>query len=164
MSVKRLAETLGELGDIVEAAGAKKVADGLRTIRGLFERDADRNANEALEELRSVLASEKSTLRLTYLKRLNEAGTDAAKFDAVAKELEQSKQMGKEDIDSIAHDFTGGRKKWPSRKAGIQALAASHASGFLDARHLGRERHILFVLASTPPMLRPNQSSNKEST
>jgi hypothetical protein len=41
---------------------------------------------------------------------------------------------------------------------------------FIDAWQLGAERHVLFVLgdvdrgASTPPILRPNQSSKREST
>jgi len=127
MSVKKLLESLDGLGAIVEAAGAKKAADGLRTLKGLFGGDSNRPAAEALDELRDVLDSEKLAERGAYLKRLVDAGTDEVKFNSAIDELEKDKRMGKEGVDAIAHGFTGGRTKWPSRKAAIEALRKKFA-------------------------------------
>lgn len=127
MSVKKLLESLDGLGAIVEAAGAKKAADGLRALKGLFGADSNRPAAEALDELRGILDSEKQVDRGAYLKRLIDAGTDDVKFNAAIDELDKDKRMDKEDVDAIAHGFTGGRTKWPSRKAAMEALRKKFA-------------------------------------
>ena len=35
--------------------------------------------------------------------------------------------MGKDDVDAIAHAFTGGRVKWSSRKAAVEAIRKKFA-------------------------------------
>jgi hypothetical protein len=127
MSVKKLLASLSGLGAIVEAAGAKKAAEGLRALKGLFVGESDRPAAEALDELRNVLNAEKPAEREAYVKRLVDAGSDDAKFNTTVDELQKDKRMDKEDVDAIAHAFIGGRTKWPSRKAAVEALRKKFA-------------------------------------
>ena len=122
MNVKGLLKALGALRGIVAAAGAKKAAEGVRTLEGLFQEGDERPVDQALGELRDILASEKLAARETYLKRLVDAGSDEAAFNAVHLELDKNKGISKEDADAIAHSFTGGRKSWRNRKGALDAI------------------------------------------
>src|SRR5262245_12639171 len=119
MNVKRLLESLDGISAIVGAAGAKKAADGLRALKGLFVGDVNSPAADAVDEIQKLLDTAKAAERDAYVEQLVAAGTDKSKFSAAYLVLQDDKRMGKEDVSAIAHRFTDGRKKWGSRKAAL---------------------------------------------
>lgn len=122
MIVKKLLESLQSLASVIEASGSKKSAEAVSTSANLLPSDDQRDASEALAELRQVLAEDNQRLRNTYVDRLHAAGTDEASFKLVYQDLSSDKLIGKGEADEIAHRFTGGRKKWSSRKAAVEAI------------------------------------------
>ena len=122
MIVKKLLESLQGLASVIETAGAKKHAQGLENLKGLFEGQEHRDTDEAIADLRKLLDDEKQRARGDYLKRLVDAKTDEAAFKSVHGELGRDPTISKEDADEIAHSYTGGRKKWATRKASLDAI------------------------------------------
>lgn len=99
----------------------------VRSLKRLFLTNDTRAAEQAIGELREIIAGQKLAQRKAYAKRLHDAHSDQGQFDAAVADLSADKQMNKEDVDAIAHSFVGGRLKWPSRKAGIEALRKKFA-------------------------------------
>jgi hypothetical protein len=128
MKIKRLLDALEGIAALIGAAGSKNAATDVRAIKGLLERDPERNVDDALNDLRQLLNSEKRLVAANYGKKLLEAATDKSTFDAVHSALEKDKSVDKETADAIAHDYintagdSNARKSWPNRKQAIVAI------------------------------------------
>ena len=122
MNVKKLLDSLTGIAGVLNAAGARRAANDVTSVKGLLPNDEQRDAKEALDDLRNLLEQEKRSNVSAYVKRLNEALTDEALFDCVHSDLAADKAIGKDEADDIAHEYTGGRKKWASRKAALEAI------------------------------------------
>ena len=122
MNVKQLLASLQGLAGVIEAAGAKKHASDLKSLEQIFDGQEDLEVGVALAELEKLLGDDKQRMRDEYLNRLVAAKTDEASFKAVHIEIERDQRVSKEDADAIAHSYTGGRRKWASRKASIEAI------------------------------------------
>lgn len=122
MIVKKLLDSLTGIASLLDAAGSKKVAADVRSSTQLFPANTAGNADQALAELRELLSQEKAALVQTYVARLNEAGTADEAFNSVYADLSADKLIGKNEADAVAHEYTGGRTSWPSRKAAVDAI------------------------------------------
>ena len=123
MKTKKLLDTIDDLSSVVEAAGAKKAAAGLRSLKALFSSSkADQEASDVLSDLRALMDEGTVVVSDSYLKRLSDAGTDQAAFNAAYGELQNDKRVDKSSANMIAHQYTKGRRAWPSRKAALEAI------------------------------------------
>ncbi len=122
MIVKKLIDAITGLGGILQAAGSNQAAEDVRSLRKVLPEDAQTDARHALADLRELLERAQTDLVDAYSKRLQDAGTDESAFDTVCGDLNKDKAIGKDEANAIAHQYTGGRKKWPSRKAALDAI------------------------------------------
>jgi len=76
-----------------------------------------------------------------YIQRLESAGTDRAVFDRVHAALGADKSVMKEDMDAIAHGYTGGRSKWPTRTAALEAVKIEYLErAYQEVKMVGVEK------------------------
>lgn len=122
MNLKRLRDIIADVAGIVGASGARQSAEDVRALTQALDGPDERAADEAIDELESLISQEERLRREAHIKRLLEAGTDKSSFEAVFAELKNDRRVLKEDADAIAHAYTKGRKKWPSRKAALDAI------------------------------------------
>ena len=122
MNIRKLLDTFDSVGAVVEAAGSKKAANGIRSLKGLFTGNLSRPADEGIDDLRGVLAADTLAARERHLKRLLEAKTDEALFRKAYEDVENDKRIAKDEMDAIAHNYTGGRRSWSSRRAALEAI------------------------------------------
>lgn len=122
MNHKMIIDALTGLGTVIDAAGAKRSAEDIKSLCELFPADRFHSAEEALGELRKLLEVERENKRATHLKQLREAECEEVVFSRAVNALEIDKSVDADDINAIAHAYTEGRVKWPSRKAAIKAI------------------------------------------
>jgi hypothetical protein len=138
MNVKELREVLEEAEGILSAAGAKTSSKDFRTFVDLFKGHDDRPVAEFLAELRGRLNGRQPQSQVQpkaadegvvahYLKRLRDAGTDKSAFDRVHADLSNDSRVGKSEADAIAHSYTDGRERWPSKSEALSAIADAFA-------------------------------------
>jgi hypothetical protein len=133
MNVGELRRALEEAEGILSSAGAKAAGKDLRAFLQIFEGRDHEDINVFFDELRRRLSTitepREDTPRVhdadrvdRYVAALNSAGTDKPAFTAVHAELKKDKVVSKEDVDTIAHRFTGGRTQWPSKSEALSAI------------------------------------------
>jgi hypothetical protein len=122
MNLKRLRDIIADVADLVGASGTKRSADDVRALAQVLHGPDGRSADESIDELEDLISEEERLARESYVKRLLGAGTDKSSFEPVYAELKNDRCILKEDADAIAHDYTKGRKSWPSRKAALDAI------------------------------------------
>lgn len=122
MMLQKLIDALAGLRHVIAASGSKKVSDGLKPLEELLQAQKSGDVASALHELRETLSRDKARTLQLYVERLNQSGIDADAFARVAADLRADKFVDKEDADEIAHRYTGGRKKWPTRAAALKAI------------------------------------------
>jgi hypothetical protein len=144
MNVKELREVLQEAEGILAAAGAKGPRKEFRAFLELFKGQDDRPVADFLAELREHLTGRQSPsvsqprgpdeeVVLHYVQRLRSAGTVKSVFDRVYADLSDDSRVSKEEADAIAHQYTGGRDKWPKKAEALTAIADWFAHGAYQA-------------------------------
>jgi hypothetical protein len=58
----------------------------------------------------------------SYVQRLHEAATAKQMFDRVYTDLSTDRKVGKNEADAIAHLYTGGRERWPTKGEALTAI------------------------------------------
>ncbi len=123
MQLKKLKDAILGTAEVIEASGSRASANDVRKIVDVLGDQDDQSCDAALEELKLLLDKEKQNLTASYIQKLLDAGTDLSAFSKVHKELSKDKNILKADVDQIMLEYAGGgREKWPSRKAGIDAI------------------------------------------
>jgi hypothetical protein len=133
MNVKELREVLEEAEGILAAAGANGPRKEFRTFLELFKGHDDRSVADFLAELREHLNSPQpltesqprrldEKIVLHYVQRLRNAGAVKSVFDGVYADLSDDTRVRKEEADAIAHQYTGGRHKWPKKAEALTAI------------------------------------------
>ena len=131
MKVSELRVVLDDLQVIYAAAGAKSQAGDVKSVLDLFDGFDDVDVDAFLAELREEISPSTESVDVTpgradvvesFVRRLLQAGTDRAAFEAVWSELACHSSVTKSEMDSIAHRFTGGRRSWGTRKLAHDAI------------------------------------------
>jgi hypothetical protein len=133
MNVGELKRALEEAEGILSAAGSKTAGKDLRTFLQIFAGREHEDINVFFDELRRRLnaASEPPAAPTRaangdrvdrYVNALNSTGTDKSAFTVIYNELKKDKTVSKDDVDAIAHRFTGGRAQWPSKSEALTAI------------------------------------------
>jgi hypothetical protein len=134
MKVKELRDVLEEAESILSAAGAKVPSKDFRIFVDLFKGHDDRPVADFLAELRGRLNGRQPQPKYQpkavdemvvthYVKRLRDSGTDQYAFEGIQADLSNDSRVGKSEADAIAHLYTGGREKWPSKSEAMNAIA-----------------------------------------
>jgi hypothetical protein len=134
MNVGELKRALEEAEGILTAAGAKAAGKGVRDFLEILSGRENEDIDVFFDELRRRLSAAAGSSRADrghahdddridgYLHSLNGVGTDKAAFAAVFARLRGDRSVTKEDADTIAHGFTGGRNSWPSKAEALAAI------------------------------------------
>jgi hypothetical protein len=117
-----LRNTLTDLARFADATGGKKGGADLRAISGLLAGNDDLPAEQAIEELSTLIEEFKQEIRQMYMERLTLAATSFDQFEPMFGELAANKLMDKDDVDKIAYAYIGARTKYKNRKAALDAI------------------------------------------
>jgi hypothetical protein len=131
MNVGELRRALEEAESIL--AAAKTPTKDLRAFLEVFADRDHEDIDVFFDELRrrlSIATDAADThqrvpdtaLIERYVRGLNDAGTDKASFATLYAQLKKDRAVQKEEADAIAHQFTGGRRNWPSRGEALAAV------------------------------------------
>lgn len=122
MNMLRLREAIRDLAGVVEATSTKRAGDDVRALEDCLSGGDDRKARDAVTEFEDIVRQEKERFRAAYVDRLNDAGTDRALFEPLFAELSSDKRLLTDDANAIAHAYTQGREKWPTKSAALGAI------------------------------------------
>lgn len=148
MNVKELRQVLEEAEAILAASGATAQTKNFKLFLELFKGRDDQPVSQFLAELKLRLCPPTSdTVELPkinepvverYVQRLRDAGIDNNIFDNIFSELLKDKQISKEDADAIAHRYTKGRDRWPTKAAALQELKTRFGERVYQAAKMTR--------------------------
>ncbi len=122
ITLKELRNSLYDVADVAEASGGKNAGRDIRLLNEMLSGDDNASALSAIDELECAISDPTAPLRKSYITLLEAAGTDKNIFDKTFNALKCDRQIKKNDIDHIAHAYIGGREKWPSKKAALEAI------------------------------------------
>ena len=130
MNVRSLRAAIGSIADILATSGRQQKPT-LETVVQLFEGHEEESFEEFLAGLRHRLAlpmgkramQELNEIAVAqYVRRLQEAGTDATAFENIFGDLSKDKAVRKVEANAIAQAYTGGRPKWPTKQKALEAI------------------------------------------
>jgi hypothetical protein len=131
MKVIELRTALEQLANILTSAGAKSQDKEVRSFLKLFDGQEDMLVSDFFEDLRERLKANTGNGKLAhanlasveqYVRRLEAAGIDKNIFDAVYSDIASDRSIVKEDADLIAHRYTLGREKWPTKAEALREI------------------------------------------
>jgi hypothetical protein len=122
MTLRNLQDSLAGLASFADATGEKKGAAALRALSRLLDGKDDTPAETAIMGVSALVEEYKSGIIHTYIARLSAAAASSGEFEPVFAGLRADKLAGKDDIDKIAHGYTGARRKYISRQAALDAI------------------------------------------
>ncbi len=122
MTLRNLQDSLTSLASFADATGEKKGAAALRALSRLLDGKADTPAETAIMGVSALVEEYKYEIVHTYAGRLSAAATSSRDFEPVFADLRANKLAGKDDMDMIAHSYTGVRRKYISRQAALDVI------------------------------------------
>jgi hypothetical protein len=147
MSVKKVRDAISEIAAVLGAAGAKTPSKELSALSCALDDDDGKSVTDFFSELRertrakavgastAKRASKKSVTKSgalcdqacidQYVRRLEDAGTDSNRFQAVLSEILRDKLVRKPEADGIAAAYAKGRLTWPTKRAAFEAVEAT---------------------------------------
>ncbi len=121
MTLRNLQDSLAGLASFADATGEKKGAAALRALSGLLDGKDDMPAETAIMGVSALVEEYKPGIIHTYIARLS-AAASSGEFEPVFAGLRTDKLAGKDEMDKIAHAYTGVRRKYVSRQAALDAI------------------------------------------
>lgn len=134
MNIGKLRQLLTDVGAVLASAGSTKQAEDLERVAGLMRGREHQPVEQFLDELRADVAPPSiAEVIANHVARLTAAGVDEPSFRPALEALSKDKMIKKIEADRVAHGYIGGREKWPSRAAAIEAIEKEFVSRRYDA-------------------------------
>jgi hypothetical protein len=148
VNVGSFRQALCELADILAASGAENKSQSLRAVAKLLEGHDEEAVEAYLASLRQQLSESKPRRAQSsevnavavahYVRRLQDAGSEKAEFDAILAELRNDETVRKAEADAIAHGYTAGRRQWPTKHEALAAIETCFGARAFDATKMRR--------------------------
>ena len=149
MKVKVLRRTICDVAGSLLASGVEPGRQTLQAVIELCEGHDEESVDTLLAGLRHRLTrptptvcsqadSTDHTVVARYVQRLQEVGMQQSAFDGVFDALSKDKAVRKCEADAIAHAYTGGRPKWPTKREALEAIETWYNSRAFDKAKMSR--------------------------
>jgi len=148
VNVGSFRQAICELADILAASGAGNKSQNLRAVAKLLEGHDEEAVEEYLAKLRRQLCESKPRRTQSseinadavaqYVRRLQDAGSGKAEFDAILADLRKDETVRKAEADAIAHGYTAGRRQWPTKHEALAAIETCFGARAFDAAKMRR--------------------------
>lgn len=134
MMIGRLRQLLMDVGAILTSAASSKHADELERVAGLMRGQDHRSVEDFLDELTAdVTPLSPAEIVAGHVTRLLGAGIDETAFRNAFQRLTKDKSITKAAACSIAHEYIGGREKWPTKAAAVNDIEKVFVARRYDA-------------------------------
>lgn len=149
MKVKVLRRTICDVADSLSASGIEARRQTLQSVIKLCEGYDEESVESFLARLRHqpnqpalAVSSRTKTINQVvvarYVRMLQAAGMQRNAFDEVFGALSKDTAVRKSEADTIAHVYTGGRPKWPTKGAALKAIETWFNSRAFDEAKMSR--------------------------
>lgn len=134
MNVGKLRQLLVDVTAVFSAADSSKQAEDLGRVAELMKGKEHQPVEQFLDELRADIEPlPLSEVLAGHIARLSSAGVDDFAFRKAFDALSKDKLIKKSETDVIAHGYIGGRVKWPSKAAALEAIEKEFVARRYDA-------------------------------